>query len=59
MVEVTIDRDACENNQFCFEVCPEEVFEIRNQLVVVVRPENCTSCWLCVQNCPTGAVSIE
>lgn len=59
MVEVTIDRDTCENNQFCFEVCPEEVFEIRNQLVVVVRPENCTSCWLCVQNCPTGAVSIE
>ena len=59
MVEVTIDRDTCENNQFCFEVCPEEVFEIRNQLVVVVRPENCTYCWLCVHNCPTGAVSIE
>jgi NAD-dependent dihydropyrimidine dehydrogenase PreA subunit len=59
MIDVKIDYETCENSEFCFEVCPEDVFEIKSQQVVVVRPESCTSCWLCVQNCPTGAVTIE
>ncbi len=59
MNEVKIDREACENNQICVEVCPEDVFEVRSQRVEVVRPESCTACWLCVQDCPAGAIEVE
>ncbi|MCI4397614.1 MAG: 4Fe-4S binding protein [Acidobacteria bacterium] len=59
MIEVVIDYEICENNQFCREVCPDDVFELRLGKIIVARPEACTECWLCVQNCPTGAVTIE
>ncbi len=59
MIDVKIDPDTCENHQVCREVCPEDVFELRAGKIVVARAEHCTECWLCVQNCPVGAVTIE
>jgi len=59
MIDVKIDYEACEDNRFCFEVCPEDVFVLRNSKIVVENPDTCTMCWLCVNNCPTGAVTIE
>ena len=59
MIDVKIDYEACEDSRFCFEVCPEDVFVLRNSQIVVDNADNCTMCWLCVNNCPTGAVTIE
>ncbi len=59
MIDVKIDYTVCENHQICREVCPDDVFELRTGKIVVMRQENCSECWLCVQNCPTGAVTIE
>lgn len=59
MIDVKIDYEACEDNRFCFEVCPEDVFALRNSKIVVDNADTCTMCWLCVNNCPTGAVTIE
>jgi NAD-dependent dihydropyrimidine dehydrogenase PreA subunit len=59
MVDVLIDRDLCEDSGYCLQVCPDDVFQMRAAQIVVVKPENCSECWLCVQNCPSGAVSIE
>lgn len=59
MVDVKIDYSQCETSGFCLEVCPEDVFELRGIKMVVARAENCTECWLCVKNCPTGAVSLD
>ncbi|MGA9753189.1 MAG: 4Fe-4S binding protein [Acidobacteriota bacterium] len=56
---MTIDYEVCENSGYCFELCPEDVFELKVSQVVVVRPESCTGCWLCVEHCPTGAVTVE
>jgi|GEM_PF-985607 len=56
---VTIDYEVCENSGFCFELCPEEVFELKVSQVIVAHPESCTGCWLCVEHCPTGAVTVE
>ena len=58
-VNVQIDYDTCENSGYCLQVCPEDVFQVRGASIQVTKPENCTECWLCVQNCPTGAVTIE
>jgi NAD-dependent dihydropyrimidine dehydrogenase PreA subunit len=59
MYEVKINYGDCEDNRFCYEVCPEDVFEVVNGIVRIVREENCTGCNLCVENCPTMAVSVE
>ena len=59
MIDVQIDYAVCEGHQVCREVCPDDVFEWRNGKMVVAAAENCSECWLCVQNCPTAAVSLE
>lgn len=59
MYTVKIDYDVCEHSEFCFDVCPEDVFEQHTSQIVVSNPDRCTACYLCVNNCPTGAVTVE
>ena len=59
MADVTINPILCENNQLCFDICPEGVFTIDRGKIVISKADDCTECFLCVENCPTGAVSIE
>ncbi len=59
MVDVKIEEVVCEYSGFCMDVCPEDVFAMKKGRIVVQNPDECTECWLCVQNCPTGAVTID
>ena len=55
---VRIDYDLCENSGVCGQVCPEDVIETRGGQSVIANPAKCTECWVCVENCATGAVEI-
>jgi len=57
-VAIRIDYDLCDNTGACAMVCPEDVIDLRNGHSTVVKAEACTECWLCVENCATGAVEI-
>lgn len=57
-VVVKIDYDLCDYTGVCTQVCPEEVLEFRNAQSLVVKPEQCTECWICVENCVSGAIEI-
>jgi NAD-dependent dihydropyrimidine dehydrogenase PreA subunit len=59
MADVKINQVSCDNNQLCFDICPEGVFEIDKGKVVVKKPDECTECFMCVENCPTGSVTID
>ena len=59
MYIVRINYNECEDSRFCIELCPEDVFEIVSGKVRVTKDDDCTGCYLCVENCPTGAVSID
>ncbi len=59
MFVVKIDSSDCEDNRFCLEVCPEDVFEVIGNSVEVAHNESCTGCYLCLENCPTGAITID
>jgi Fe-S-cluster-containing hydrogenase component 2 len=43
----------------CLEVCPHEVFEMRNRAVVIRDRDACMECGACAKNCPAGAVSVK
>lgn len=55
---VRIDSDLCENTGVCVEICPESVLEAGGTHSTVARPEACTECWICVENCTSGAIEI-
>jgi NAD-dependent dihydropyrimidine dehydrogenase PreA subunit len=57
-VPVRIDYDLCDSTGVCAMVCPEDVLEFKKEHPQVVRPSSCTECWICVENCVSGAIEI-
>jgi NAD-dependent dihydropyrimidine dehydrogenase PreA subunit len=57
-----IDYNRCTGALACYEVCPSEVFDIKDidgvKKAVVALPENCIECEQCVEACPEGAIEL-
>ncbi|MFN7964295.1 MAG: 4Fe-4S dicluster domain-containing protein [Acidobacteriota bacterium] len=58
-VIIEIDTDLCDNTQACEAVCPESVFLIVNGKITIANKSACTVCFKCMENCPSGAVTID
>jgi len=63
-VAVRVDDGRCRAGQpctACVSVCPVSVFQAQNGLAAVVgeNEDECTLCDLCLQRCPTDAISIR
>lgn len=58
MVEIKIDLEKCDGDGTCVDVCPVEVFEVREGKAVVVNPDECLVCMACVVQCPNNAIEI-
>jgi NAD-dependent dihydropyrimidine dehydrogenase PreA subunit len=55
----TIHKDRCKEHSECLRICPEDVFEMEGETVVVARAGDCTGCESCIVVCPEGAVTLS
>ena len=57
---VAIDVDLCDGCNICTTSCPVDVlrFDETTHKAYVAYPSDCHVCFLCVDDCPTGAVTV-
>jgi NAD-dependent dihydropyrimidine dehydrogenase PreA subunit len=55
---IGIDATLCEACGECSFICPTEVYELAEGVVVAAKPENCLGCMGCVGVCPVSAITI-
>jgi len=56
---IQIDKDVCESTGACAMVCPEDVLEFEASEISIIDPRACTNCWICVDNCVSGAIELD
>lgn len=53
----TLDKELCAECGKCFQFCPFGVYEMVDDRVRVVHPQNCkNNCPACARSCPAGAI---
>lgn len=58
MVVIKVDLEKCDGCGTCVDVCPVEVFEIKEGKSVVVNSDECLVCRACEVQCPNNAIEI-
>jgi NAD-dependent dihydropyrimidine dehydrogenase PreA subunit len=56
---ITIDQDLCEGAGTCAVVCPEDVLEFKDGRPIILNNMACTNCYICVENCASGAIEVD
>jgi NAD-dependent dihydropyrimidine dehydrogenase PreA subunit len=52
-------EDLCIGCGLCAEVCPHQVFMLKNGKALLIDPDACMECGACVNNCPTNAIEVH
>jgi NAD-dependent dihydropyrimidine dehydrogenase PreA subunit len=57
--KITVDESKCIGDGECVDVCPVEVYELKNGKAVAVNMEECLGCESCVEVCDQDAITVE
>jgi len=56
---VAMVTDKCTGCGMCIEVCPHNVFVLKEKKAVIIDRDACMECGACAANCAFGAVSVD
>ncbi|MFH1623718.1 MAG: ferredoxin [Pseudomonadota bacterium] len=57
---VKVDKEKCDGDGECVDVCPVDVFEIgEDGKADPVNEDECLGCESCVETCPKEAITVE
>ena len=57
--KVMVNKAECTGCGECADVCPVEVYELKDNKSEVVKMSECIGCESCVEVCPVGAITVE
>ena len=53
-----VDEEKCNGCGNCAEICPSEVYQVKEDKSEAIRPEDCIECWACVTQCPMESIRL-
>ena len=56
---LVLNQDKCIGCSLCTEVCPHNVFELRQDKSTIIDFNACMECGACVNNCPSNAIEVS
>lgn len=56
---LALQQSACVGCGRCEEVCPHQVFLVRDRKAAVVDRDACMECGACQKNCPVQAIAVN
>ncbi|GAB4262408.1 indolepyruvate ferredoxin oxidoreductase subunit alpha [Thermincola ferriacetica] len=54
-----INADLCEGCGNCVDVCPADVFVLKDGKAQAENEDNCLECGACAEECPPQAINLE
>ncbi len=59
VASVSLDREVCVGCSMCVNVCPHEVFVLKENKAIMIDKDGCMECGACAKNCPVSAISVS
>ena len=58
MYKIEVDKDKCIGCEECVNICPVDVYEMKDEKSVSVNAEECIGCESCVEVCEQEAITV-
>lgn len=59
VVTLKLDEEKCKGCGICINVCPHEVFLLKDDKVQIADKDSCMECGACANNCPFSAIEVR
>jgi len=58
MYKVEVDVEKCVGCEECVDVCPSDVFEMKDEKSFPANAEECIGCESCIEVCESDAITV-
>lgn len=58
VVTLEYHPEKCAGCGMCIQVCPHQVFTLKEKKAVILNRDHCIECGACAKNCPFSAINV-